>query len=1301
MLFLKMVYLSDTSLTNMHHFRNLVQLLKYRGENQAEQIAYVFLEDGESEGPRLTYGQLWQDAKLIAAHLQASGLTGERALLLYPPGLDYITAFFGCVMASVTAVPAYPPRANQKLRRLQSIVSDAHPRAILSTVTLSEIIKERLAQEEDLSKLLCLTTDQIDPERTQSWQEQDIDAESLAFLQYTSGSTGQPKGVMVSHRNLLHNQQVIQQGFGHTAGQSSVVGWLPLFHDMGLIGNVLQPLYVGIPCILMSPVAFLQQPIRWLQAISRYRATTSGGPNSAYDLCVRKITEEQKKTLDLSCWQRAFNGAEPVRAETLKRFAAAFSDCGFRSESFYPCYGMAETTLMVSGSFSVRSPLLKDADPAALEQHQLVPAQAGERAVRTLVSCGQPLTGMSVVIVNPETQTRCENQEVGEIWVRGASVTQGYWNQPEATAATFAAHVQDTGEGPFLRTGDLGCLQGEELFITGRLKDLIVIRGRNHYPHDIEQSVAQAHPALRPDGNAVFAVEDGQTEKLVVVQEVERTCRRQLQVDEVVAAIRRQVSQEHQLQVQAISLISPGSLPKTSSGKVQRRACRQAYLSKSFKEIASWHLPHAEPAHSFPHVSSPSRQRADATIAWLRDYGSKRINSRLMDERRCIPPYVVLDFGNRGLLGMQIGENYGGLALNNIDTLRVMQQVAAIDLTLASFLGVNNALGIRPILNYGKRELQEELLPLVARGRELAAYAVTEPGAGSHPQSMTTTATPDGKGGWKLRGEKHFIGSGSWAGTINVFAQLLDENGQPQGITGFLVRQGAEGLEQGPELLTMGMRGMVQNRLYLNDVTVGIADMLGQPGAGMEVAQDAMMYGRLGLGAISVGGMKRCAQLMLRYVSRRSVATGKLLDNPVTMIRLNQLSASITAVEVLVSRLAQLLDRGVALPEEAYMACKTSGPEFLWQATDGLMQLLGGRGYIETNIAPQLLRDARLLRIFEGPTETLHLFLGSRVFNQPQALEQFLVEQLKAPSVLDDLRAAVQQVQDLAASAQAPFPDQTASRRWAYSVAGELATLALLQAAIVGVSSRPANWERSLHWLKWRFDTRLHESLSLRYQPWGLTSAAGTATEIVSYADTIGDIEQALAGEEVQLDELLQRDCQGEMRATLKSKLSEPIPYSKALPIQPQVSSIQEWMTNWISQHLRVPTSSILASQSFAEYGMDSIMAVEFSQDLASWLKRPVEPTVVWNYSTIANLAQYLTESPIPQQPAPDPASAKTPPSAQEEAPNLNQRFIGNQANDLPSSEEDIANLLAQEILYFKQRIKDVKHNLRQVIRHK
>ncbi|MEM6404379.1 MAG: acyl-CoA dehydrogenase family protein, partial [Cyanobacteria bacterium P01_D01_bin.116] len=352
-------------------------------------------------------------------------------------------------------------------------------------------------------------------------------------------------------------------------------------------------------------------------------------------------------------------------------------------------------------------------------------------------------------------------------------------------------------------------------------------------------------------------------------------------------------------------------------------------------------------------LQGTSKSRADNLIEWLRSYAGERINSRLIDERRCIPPYIVLDFGNRGLLGMQVPPEYGGIGLNNRDTLRIFEQLAAIDLTLASFVGVHHALGTRPILNYASESVRQELLPLIATGRELAGFAITEAVAGSNPRAIATTALPDSQG-WRLNGQKSWIGHGSWAGTINVFAQMLDANHQPIGISGFVVRQGTFGLRQGPEALTMGMRGMVQNSIYLEDVPVTASNLLGEQGSGIEVAQDAMMFGRLGLGVMSLGAMKRCAQLMLRYSQRRLISTGRLLDNSVTLVRLNNLTLAITALETLVFTIADLLDRGEYIPEEAYTACKTSGPEFLGEAADQLVQLLGGRGYIETNIAPQI-----------------------------------------------------------------------------------------------------------------------------------------------------------------------------------------------------------------------------------------------------------------------------------------------------------------------------------------------------------
>ncbi|MBD3560349.1 amino acid adenylation domain-containing protein, partial [Planktothrix sp. FACHB-1355] len=452
----------------------------------------------------------------------------------------------------------------------------------------------------NLENLQWLVTDGIDCHRENNWQEPPIKGENLAFLQYTSGSTATPKGVMVSHQNILHNQRLIQTAFGHTE-ESIVVGWLPLFHDMGLIGNVLQPLYLGIPCILMSPMAFLQRPVRWLQAISRYKATTSGGPNFAYDLCVKQISDEQKANLDLSSWSVAFNGAEPIRAETLHNFANAFASCGFRPEAFHPCYGMAETTLIVSGGLKENAPKIQSIESAALQQNRVVTIDLENTSCQNIVSCGQPLKDTQVVIVRPDSLTRCQPDEVGEIWVAGGSVTQGYWHRLEETKRTFHAYLTDSRQDDcsqdsrqdacstrtFLRTGDLGFLHEGELFVTGRLKDLIIIRGRNYYPQDIEQIAQQSHPGLQAGSSAAFAVEIAGEERLAVALEVKRTYLRNLNSEEIIAAIRGAIAENYELPVCAVLLLKTGSIPKTSSGKIKRQACRLGFLEGSLDVVAS------------------------------------------------------------------------------------------------------------------------------------------------------------------------------------------------------------------------------------------------------------------------------------------------------------------------------------------------------------------------------------------------------------------------------------------------------------------------------------------------------------------------------------------------------------------------------------------------------------------------------------------------------------------------------------------------------------------------------------------
>ncbi len=572
----------------------LVDLLRHRARHQAQDLAYRFLVDGESDELDLTYAQLDRQARAIAAWLQALNLQGERVLLLYPPGLDFVAGFFGCLYAGVIAVTAYPPRRNRSIRRIQSIVEDADARVALTVSSVLERIQGFLDEAPALKTVQWLSTDQAEAGLEEEWQRPEVHPQTLAFLQYTSGSTGTPKGVMLTHSNLLHNCALIHHAFEHTRSSSGTF-WLPSYHDMGLVGGILQPLYIGRPNVLMSPMSFLQKPIRWLQAISKYRTTTNGGPNFAYDLCVRKTTPEQRAGLDLSNWRVAFNGAEPIRSETLDSFSEAFEPYGFRREAFYPCYGLAEATLLVSGGYQQHPPVVRWFTADSFERRRPekvnqpatdVPGSANESDVRALVSSGRNLPDQQIRVVDAETMVECSPGTIGEIWVTGPSVAAGYWKRPAESSHTFGALIAGTTGPRWLRTGDLGFLHEGELFVTGRIKDLIIVRGVNHYPQDIEQTVEQSHCGIRPHCGAAFAIESDRQPTLVVVQEIERGQMRE--PAGVIESIRRAVTREHELQLDSIVLIKPGSVPKTSSGKIQRHACRQAFLDGTLEVVAHW-----------------------------------------------------------------------------------------------------------------------------------------------------------------------------------------------------------------------------------------------------------------------------------------------------------------------------------------------------------------------------------------------------------------------------------------------------------------------------------------------------------------------------------------------------------------------------------------------------------------------------------------------------------------------------------------------------------------------------------------
>ncbi|WNG58278.1 amino acid adenylation domain-containing protein [Archangium gephyra] len=654
-----------------------VDVLRERALLQPDARVFTFLDEaGEIS---VTYRELDEGARAVAATLRQHLAPGDRALLLYPPGREYVLGFLGCLYAGVIAVPAYPPdpsRLARTLPRLQALVADCQATAALTTSALLDMVGFVTEDAPGLRALRWLATDALEPAAAGAWSAPRLSSDDLAFLQYTSGSTGTPKGVMLSHRNLLHNSGLIALGFDASPRPVGVI-WLPPYHDMGLIGGILQPLYRDIPTVLMSPLFFLQRPLNWLEAISRHGGTVSGGPNFAYELCIRKTTPEQRAALDLRGWEVAFCGAEPIRPETLDRFAEAFAPAGFRREAFYPCYGLAEGTLIVSGGRKAAPPMVRRLE------------HTGRQGV-SMVGCGGSLGEQTVRIVDPETCEPCAPGRVGEIWVRGPSVARGYWERSDDTARTFQARLAGSGEGPYLRTGDLGLLDGDELFVTGRRKDLLIIRGRNHYPQDLELTVERCDPGLRPGCGAAFSVDSGGEERLIVVQEFAERSGGDLETRtrEVIARIRQAVAEEHELGVHAVVLLVPGSIPKTSSGKIQRHACRTAFLHGSLEAVGSWREGNdgtrvAAALVDGTEESAPSLSAGvEALLPWL--------SARLSRELRIPAGELQLD---------EPLTRYG------LDSLRAMEVRGSLELTFGVSLPVTSLLRGPSV-----RELAESLV---------------------------------------------------------------------------------------------------------------------------------------------------------------------------------------------------------------------------------------------------------------------------------------------------------------------------------------------------------------------------------------------------------------------------------------------------------------------------------------------------------------------------------------------------------------------------------------------------------------
>ena len=768
----------------------------------------------------------------------------------------------------------------------------------------------------------------------------------------------------------------------------------------------------------------------------------------------------------------------------------------------------------------------------------------------------------------------------------------------------FGARLAGSAE-PFLRTGDLGVLHNGELVVTGRLKDLVIVGGRNFYPQDIENVAEDAHPHIRGGAVAVFSTGLSGGERIVVVAEVVRHHRGATNAS-VIGAVRTAVADAIGVTVDEVVLIRQGMLPKTSSGKLQRRLTRELYEGLQLTPVQD-DVSAARTAW-FAAPGATSAERAEGIRLWLRDYARHRLDSRAMDERREMRAEVTRDLAAHGLFGLQVPTALGGLGLAHADMLRVVEQLASIDLTLATYVGGHNSLGVRPLLEYAEPHVRDALVPALARGERIAALALTEPVAGSNPWAIESLAIPV-DGGWRLHGVKSWIGSAGAAGVFNVFARVPGDDG---GITAFTVEAGTRGLRVGDAALTLGMRGMLQNAVHLDGAFVGRDAVLGEVGGGIAVAHGTFLHARFGVAAMCLGAIKRAMQLSHRYASRRTIASGRLLDHPATRARIGAMAASAAALDTYLAVIAETLDAGVVLPDDAYIVCKTAAPELLWDAVDSTMQLLGGRGYVESNPVSQLFRDARLLRIFEGPTEPLLVHLGTRAMRDADAQQAFVSERLNAPDVAEHLsRAAGEAAERLSARGAT----RAAAHQWASLLLGRAVTEGVMLAAARMARVRgTSGCDLSIALFEERFETALSRCGTAHADERAALLGQNLESAVAWANAAVGDVEQRT---NVALDPMLQLEWTD--AAGQPARQARPDPAETTADAAPSPSL--GFILAWLSDEFQFAAGAVSPETSLRDHGLDSLAATRLVVALESHLGRRVDASLLWRSATIGEFA--------------------------------------------------------------------------------
>lgn len=569
-------------------FRNLVEVLEYRAKETPNNIAYTFLFDGEDKENNITYLELLNMSKAVAFELQKKYKKGDRVILGYSFGLDVIIAFYACLLAGIIPVPVPPPdttKLSKSSSRLSSIISNCEPKAILTTTNIKSGMSVFAIVIPELREMDYISTDNIDIRHSLDFKKVEIKEENVAFLQYTSGSTSEPRGVIVTHRSLLANQEMLLNTFAYNGENNNCVSWIPFYHDMGLVGHIIHPLYVNGRSIIMEPGDFLEKPVRLLKAISNYRAFMSFSPNFAYDLCSMKVKDEEMKRydVDLSSWKIAGNSSEPIRKDTLDRFYERFKNFGFSKKALFPAYGLAEATLIVSGKNINEEYKFLQASKSHIGNN-IIASPSNENDSVFLVSSGKATINQEIKIVDAITLKECNEKELGEIWVNGENVADGYWNNLDETNRIFRHKIKSSPNKVYLRTGDVGFIDKNELYLVGRLKDIIIVNGKNIYPHDIERLIeakVKEFPEIKLGSTAVFSLEINNKENLVLAMEIDPEKNHLFDINKLISAINKLLISEYQMSFYSMNFVKVGNLPKTSSGKLQRNLYKKIFDGNS------------------------------------------------------------------------------------------------------------------------------------------------------------------------------------------------------------------------------------------------------------------------------------------------------------------------------------------------------------------------------------------------------------------------------------------------------------------------------------------------------------------------------------------------------------------------------------------------------------------------------------------------------------------------------------------------------------------------------------------------